>query len=176
MQENIERRYLILDPPMLEMTFLNIHLDPYSVDQKYVIFLIPTLRPPPLPQEEMANNHQLIMNLAMALVLGGSSSPTTNRSMKIMLWWSRGANYLDFRRNLHFLFNWNNPTILCLMETRIEDHTSLLNEFNFTDRIQVFAQGYSSGIVMLWRAHDLIVDPIAITAQELHASVQADAP
>ncbi|OIT05966.1 hypothetical protein A4A49_06996 [Nicotiana attenuata] len=92
MHENIERRFLILAPPTLETISLNIRLDPYSVDQKYVTLLIPTMHPQPPLQEAIGKNHQLTMTLEMALAPGGRSSPTTNRSMKNMLWNYRGAN------------------------------------------------------------------------------------
>lgn len=88
-----------------------------------------------------------------------------------MLWNCHGAHGQEFRRNLRFLLDWNNPTISCLTETRIEDHFAILNDFNFTDLIQVAAQGYTGGIVMLWRADELIVDPLVVTAQEIHATV-----
>lgn len=54
----------------------------------------------------------------------------------------------------------------------MEDHISLLNEFNFTNLIQFATQGYSGGIVMLQSTHYLTVDPIEVTAQELHDSFQ----
>lgn len=38
--------------------------------------------------------------------------------------------------------------------------------------IQLAAEGYSGGMVLLWRANELLVDPITATAQEIHASVQ----
>lgn len=54
------------------------------------------------------------------------------------------------------------------------DHTDLLNEYNYTDLIQVVAQGQSGGIVLLWRANELMVNPIVVTSQELHAYVQVN--
>lgn len=46
----------------------------------------------------------------------------------------------------------------------MEDHTSLLDDFNFTYMIQVAAEGYSGGMVLLWRANELLVDPITTSA------------
>lgn len=46
----------------------------------------------------------------------------------------------------------------------MEDHTSLLQEFNYNDIIQVAARGRSGGIVLLWQANELHVDPVAVTS------------
>ncbi|OIS98976.1 hypothetical protein A4A49_60969, partial [Nicotiana attenuata] len=171
MHANVERRYLIQAPTTLETTSLNIRLDPYSVDQRYVVLMIPTLAVPP-PMEDLPQHHQLNMQLGMSLLPGGNSSIPVCSSMKIMLWNCRGAHGPEFRRNLRFLLDWNNPTILFLTETRMEDHAPLLHDFNFTDLVQVAAQGYLGGICVLWRVDELTVDPLAITAQEIHATVQ----
>nr|XP_009798187.1 PREDICTED: uncharacterized protein LOC104244463 [Nicotiana sylvestris] len=136
--------------------------------------MIPTIPLVPL-LEELPNPHHLTMHLEMSLAPRGSSSPMTTRSMKIMLWNYRGVNGPDFCRNLRFLLDWNNPSIFCLTEMRMEDHSFFLNEFNFTDLIQVAARDYLGGIVILWHTDELTVDPFAITAQEIHASVQVDA-
>ncbi|OIT18986.1 hypothetical protein A4A49_61797, partial [Nicotiana attenuata] len=120
------------------------------------------------------NPYHLTMHLEKSLAPGGSSSLTTPKSMKILLWNFREANDPDFRRNLRFLLDWNNPSLLCLTEIRMEDHSSLLQDFNFTDMVQAAARGYSGGIVIVWRADELIVDPFVITTQEIHTNVQVN--
>ncbi|OIT03198.1 hypothetical protein A4A49_25367 [Nicotiana attenuata] len=52
MPENIERKFLIYIPPRLERTSLNIRLDPYSLEDRYVVLMIPTLRDSMLPQAQ----------------------------------------------------------------------------------------------------------------------------
>lgn len=94
--------------------------------------------------------------------------------MKIMLWNCRGAHNQEFCRNLQFLLTWNNLSILCLTETKMADHTDLLTKYNYTDLIQVAAQGQSGVIVLLWRTNELAVNPVAVTSQEIHASVQVN--
>nr|XP_033514710.1 uncharacterized protein LOC117279329 [Nicotiana tomentosiformis] len=162
MQENIERKFLIYIPHNLDQAFLNVRLDPYSVKQKYVAVIIPTLNNNPL-EKAPHHPHFLDMNLTMSLAPGGSSYPGIHNQMKIMLWNCRGENGLKFCCNLHFLLDWNNPSILCLTKTKMEYHTPFQESFNFTDFIQVAAQGYSGGMVLLWRAHDLTVNPITVT-------------
>lgn len=61
---------------------------------------------------------------------------------------------------------------MCLTETKMADHSELLMEFNYTDLIQVATQGQSEGIVILWRAHELVINTVAITSQEIHTSVK----
>ncbi|OIT28258.1 hypothetical protein A4A49_62291, partial [Nicotiana attenuata] len=168
---NVKRRYLIQAPTTLETTSLNIRLDPSFVDQRYVILMIPTLAAPP-PMPDLPQHNHLNMQLGMSLMPGGSPTTPLPNSMKIMLWNCRGAHRAEFRHNLHFLLDWNNPTILCLTETRMEDHASLLHYFNFTNLVQVAAHGYSGGICVLSRSKELTVDPLAITALEIHATVQ----
>lgn len=48
----------------------------------------------------------------------------------------------------------------CLTETKIKDHGSLLNEYNFTDLIQATTEGFSGGMAILWCGNQLKVDPI----------------
>ncbi|OIT25568.1 hypothetical protein A4A49_62809, partial [Nicotiana attenuata] len=131
--------------------------------------MIPTLGETILPQALYQPPH-LLTHLELSLPQEGTQY--NDHLMKIMIWNCRGENGLEFLRNLQFLLQWNNPSILCLIEIKMQDHTSLLQEFDFTDLIQVAAYGHSSGIVLLWRPHELTVDHVAVTSQEIHASVQ----
>ncbi|OIT30548.1 hypothetical protein A4A49_58475, partial [Nicotiana attenuata] len=130
--------------------------------------IIPTLQDNLLPAA-LYNPPHLLMHLELSLA-PERSSPHHEDLMKIMIWNCWGAHNQEFRRNLRFLLTWNNPFTLCLTETKMADHTDILMEFNHTDFIQVAAQGRSGGIVLLWRAHDLVVNPVAVTSQEIHAS------
>ncbi|OIT19693.1 hypothetical protein A4A49_58802, partial [Nicotiana attenuata] len=121
------------------------------------------------------NPRYLLMHLELSLS-PERSTPHHEDLMKIMIWNCWGALDQEFRRNLRFLLTWNNPSILCLTKTRMANHTDLLMEFNYTDLIQVAAQGHSGGIVLLWRACDLVVYPVAVTSQEIHASVDVNDP
>lgn len=52
------------------------------------------------------------------------------------------------------------------------DHTALLQDYNFSDLIQVATQGSTGGIVLLWHSNELTVNPATVTSQEIHAAVQ----
>ncbi|OIT02208.1 hypothetical protein A4A49_56694 [Nicotiana attenuata] len=109
--------------------------------------MIPTLQDNLLPAA-LYNPSHLLMHLELSLA-PERSTPQHEDLMKIMLWNCRGAHNQEFHRNLRFLLMWNNPSILCLTETKMADHTDLLMDFNYTDLIQVAAQGHSGGIVLL---------------------------
>lgn len=124
--------------------------------------MIPTLHDNLLPAP-LYNPPHLLMHLELSLAPEGNN-PQLEGLMKIMLWNCWGANNQEFRRNLRFLLSWNNLSILCMTEIKMVDHTDLLNEFNYTDLIQVAAHGQSAGIVLLWRANEMTVNPVAITS------------
>lgn len=142
MHENIERKFLIFIPPRLEKTSLNVRLNPYSLEEKYVVLMIPTLNDNILQHAPYQPPH-LLNHLELSLPQRGLHC--NDHLMKILLWNCRGANGLEFRRNLRFLLSWSNPSILCLTETKMQDHTALLQELDFSDLIQVAAHGHSGG-------------------------------
>lgn len=137
---------------------------------KIVMLMIPTLQDNLLPTA-LYNSHHLLAHLDLSLA-PEESIPQHKGLMKIMLWKCWGAHNQEFRRNLRFLLTWNNPSIMCLTETKMADHSELLMEFNYTDLIQVATQGQSEGIVIPWRAHELVINTVAITSQEIHTSVK----
>ncbi|OIS98172.1 hypothetical protein A4A49_51412 [Nicotiana attenuata] len=167
-----EKKYLIFIPPTLQKTSLNVRLNPSSVEERYVMLMIPTLQDNLLPTDLYDPPH-LLMHLELSLALE-ESFPQHEGLMKIMLWNCWRAHNLEFRRNLRFLLTWDNPSIMCLTETKIADYTYLLMEYNYTDLIQVAAQGQAEGIVLFWRAYELVVNPVAVTSQEIQSSVQVN--
>ncbi|OIT31621.1 hypothetical protein A4A49_31879 [Nicotiana attenuata] len=72
MPENIERKFLIFIPPHLVKTSLNVLLDPYSLEDKYVVLMIPTLndtiQPASIPASAPSNAFGVI------ITPGGNSS------------------------------------------------------------------------------------------------------
>lgn len=65
--------------------------------------------------------------------------------------------------------------MVCLIETKVQEsaHEALMNELGFTNMLHVSAIGFSGGMIMIWREHEIVkVDPIAVTNQEIHANVQ----
>ncbi|KAK4731156.1 hypothetical protein R3W88_024144 [Solanum pinnatisectum] len=66
----------------------------------------------------------------------------------------------------------HNPLLVALIETKMQDHQSLVDDFPFTRMIQVPAVGNSGGLVILWDNSLIEVDDIATTGQEIHAMVK----
>lgn len=73
-----------------------------------------------------------------------------NRPTRFFIWNIMGANNDNFRRNFRELINTYNPCMAALLETRMESHTALRDDFNFSDMIEGPAQGRSGGLVILW--------------------------
>ncbi|KAH0641623.1 hypothetical protein KY289_032597 [Solanum tuberosum] len=94
-------------------------------------------------------------------------TPTLNKSMNIIVWNCRGCNGDDFRRNFRDLVDWHKPSLVALVETKMQDHQALLDNFPFNNMIQVPAIGNSGGMVMLWDDEILELDNIATTGQEI---------
>lgn len=91
--------------------------------------------------------------------------------MNYIIWNCREGNGVNFRRNFQSLLDWHKPPLVAL-ETKMQDHQSLLDEFNFNNMIQVLARGNWGGIVLLWEDSQLEVDEIMITNQEIHAIIK----
>ncbi|XP_070041017.1 uncharacterized protein [Nicotiana tomentosiformis] len=106
------------------------------------------------------------------MTLGGSSTISSINQMKILLWNCRGAANPAFIRNIKAIFSWNNPSILALTETKLYEDESFKEELGFSGILQARADGYSGGMVLLWKSEEVIVDPLVSTNQELHATVQ----
>ncbi|KAH0678233.1 hypothetical protein KY284_019318 [Solanum tuberosum] len=83
--------------------------------------------------------------------------------MNIIVCNCRGCNRDEFRRNLRDLVDWHKTPPVALVETKMQDHQALLNNFPFNNMIQVPAIGNSRVMVMLWDDELLELDDIAIT-------------
>ncbi|KAG5571044.1 hypothetical protein H5410_060810 [Solanum commersonii] len=105
----------------------------------------------------------------MSLDLGGNSTPEVLLSVKILILWNcTGADNANFRNNLRALIEWNNLTVLDLMETSMQDHNNILHALNFTDVIQVPTVGYSGGMTLFWKNTKVAIEPYVLTGQEIH--------
>lgn len=54
----------------------------------------------------------------------------------------------------------------------MEDHTFLLEEFNFTNLVQASTKGFSGGMIILWHGTNILIVPIIITTHEITAFIQ----
>ncbi|KAK4708677.1 hypothetical protein R3W88_029602 [Solanum pinnatisectum] len=137
MQQNIEKKIMIKVPKETPKTSLNIRC--YNINTT--------------PKYKNLNS----VNLEMTLAPGGKPTPHKELSMKILLWNCSGARYVDFKRNLQALIDLNNPTILALTETKMEDHDNLLQTLEYTVVIQVPGWGYSGGIALFWKSSKITI-------------------
>lgn len=64
-----------------------------------------------------------------------------NSATKFIIWNIRGRNKDDFRRNFRELMDLHRPYVVTLFETRMQNHVSLLNEFGFSEMIELPTEG-----------------------------------
>lgn len=98
--------------------------------------------------------------------------PSMNRAKTIIIWNIRRGNNDDFRKKIHDLINSHHPCMVTLLETRISSHGYLMNEFGFSDMIEVPAEGQSGGMVVLWDASFVSVNNFVKRNNEIHALIE----
>ncbi|KAH0639777.1 hypothetical protein KY285_036363 [Solanum tuberosum] len=86
-----------------------------------------------------------------------------------------GGDNPDFRRNFRSMLDWHKPPLVALLETKMQNHQPLLEDFPFNRMIEVPAVGNSGGIVVLWDENILELDEIATTSQEVHDIIKTTA-
>ncbi|KAF3669018.1 hypothetical protein FXO38_07225 [Capsicum annuum] len=78
----------------------------------------------------------------------------------------------DFRRNFRSLVDWHKPPLVALLETKMQDHLLLLNDFPYNKIIEVPAVGNVGGLAVMWDDSLLDLDEVATTNQEIHTIVK----
>ncbi|KAH0679722.1 hypothetical protein KY284_020807 [Solanum tuberosum] len=89
---------------------------------------------------------------------------------------SQRGNGPDFRRNFRSLCDWHKHPLVTLLETKMQNHRSLLEDFPFTRMIKVPAVGNLGGIVVLWDYAILELVEITTTTYEVHAIIKGKKP
>ncbi|KAK4719067.1 hypothetical protein R3W88_017405 [Solanum pinnatisectum] len=92
--------------------------------------------------------------------------------MNIIIWNCRGCNGEDFRRSFRALLDWYKPLLVAFVETKMQDHQTILDDFTFNNMIQVPVNGNFGCLAALWDDSILELDEIATTRQEIHAMVK----
>ncbi|WMV40877.1 hypothetical protein MTR67_034262, partial [Solanum verrucosum] len=87
---------------------------------KYVVVLTPTMNP------------NLTLTTGCPEIPSLFYSPM-NQPTSIIVWNTRGVNNDNFKRNFKDLIQINNPCMVALLETKMENHQGMLNEFGFDD-------------------------------------------
>ncbi|MCE0481546.1 hypothetical protein HAX54_039369 [Datura stramonium] len=95
------------------------------------------------------------------------SKPTS-----FIIWNIRGANNDNFKRNFKELLRVHNLWMVALPETKMENHITIRDEFNYDDMIEVPAKGRSGGIVLLWLSKVVNVTHLTQSEQEIHIMIQ----
>lgn len=114
-----------------------------------------------LPQDLIVGNKAMILVSLVRrnpVFLGGireNGEPTNsniNISMncltKFIIWNIRRGNNDNFRRNFREVIDTHRPCMVTLLETRMGNHTDMLNEFGFTEMIEVPTEGQSGGMYL----------------------------
>lgn len=109
--------------------------------------ILPTLRQPTqvVTLEQMASH----VTPMTPLPLGQTYNP--NSYMNFLVWNCRGSHNPEFRRHFRSLIDNHRPVLAILLETHMNDHTRLCDDFNFTHMLQVLANGLIGGLVVLWK-------------------------
>ncbi|XP_028106480.1 uncharacterized protein LOC114305569 [Camellia sinensis] len=96
--------------------------------------------------------------------------------MKLLIWNCRGADNKVFKRTMKELVQTHKPSILVLMETKVELSSlgQFFNKMRFTASSHVDSVGRSGGIWVLWDPFRATVKPLEVNAQFIHAKVQRD--
>ncbi|XP_075088488.1 uncharacterized protein LOC142170472 [Nicotiana tabacum] len=109
-------------------------------------------------------------------ILENDHNPTPNVDMfnptNFIIWNIRGGNNEDFRRNFRDLVDTHRPCMVALLETRMQSHALLLNEFEFSELIEVPTVGQARGMVLLWDHTKVNVHNIVRRNHEIHATIE----
>ncbi|OIS97442.1 hypothetical protein A4A49_62516, partial [Nicotiana attenuata] len=142
------------------------HVQPQPSHVPHAVVLVPTMFTHYWMQpESMRNSHSPTSSHER-----GVSS--RNISMNMIIWNCRGVNSTEFRRAFRAMLDYHRPSIVALLETKMEDHHVLVQDFGYSSLIQMPANGNSGGIVLMWNNEDTMVDQIGGTDQEIHAMVK----
>ncbi|KAL7197599.1 hypothetical protein ACSBR2_020188 [Camellia fascicularis] len=97
-------------------------------------------------------------------------------SMKLLVWNCRGVGNKVFKRNLRELISTHKPTILVLMETKVQLSSMGLffNKLGFTASTHVDPVGKCGGIWMLWDPFKATVIALDANTQVIHARIKRD--
>ncbi|KAM3238895.1 hypothetical protein P3L10_013928 [Capsicum annuum] len=165
--EKFEKKFILICPPNLSKTSIDIRRPFNTQIGNYVLILNPTMSAPDSDPE---------LTIAPPVDRPLINPPRLNRSMNIIIWNCRGGNNPEFKRNFRSLVNWHKPPLVALLETKKQNHQALLDKFPFTRMIEVPAAGNSGGLAILWNDALLELDQISTIDQEIHAMIKGSSP
>ncbi|KAM3360438.1 hypothetical protein P3S68_020150 [Capsicum galapagoense] len=93
--------------------------------------------------------------------------------MNFIVWNCRGSKRANFRRNFRELLDFHKPALVVLLETHLENHQNIPQEFHFSSVIAVPGTSHAGGIAMLWHDDILNITAMGLTHQEIQYKIQA---
>lgn len=63
------------------------------------------------------------------------------------------------------------PCMVAQLETKMASHTSILEDFDFSEMIEMPAIGQAGGLVILWNHNMVTVNNFTRSGQEIHAMI-----
>lgn len=106
------------------------------------------------------------------MIAPNDKSPSHEQIYELVVWNCRGGNGADFIRNFRALLDQHRPLLVALLETKLQSHQGLIDDFPFNQMIEIPKIGNSGGLVVLWDNNMLELDEIATTKQEIHAMIK----
>ena len=94
--------------------------------------------------------------------------------MNILMWNCRGALNLDFKRRIYEMAINHNLAIMVITKTRVDRDRAerIIADLPFDGFITTETIGYAVGLWVLWKKEVAEVDLLAVTEQEIHATVK----
>ena len=94
--------------------------------------------------------------------------------MNILMWNCRGALNLDLKRRIYEMAINHNLAIMVITKTRVDRDRAerIIADLPFNGFITTETIGYAMGLWVLWKKEVAEVDLLAVTEQEIHATVK----
>ncbi|XP_033515561.1 uncharacterized protein [Nicotiana tomentosiformis] len=159
-REMQEKRYILSCPPALYKCSMDIRPPQDPTVGSHAMILVPSLRRNPILHARMENGST------------NNHAPMMYRPTNIIIWNIRGGNNDNFRVNFREMIDTHKPCMVTLLETRMENHISLLSDSPFSEMIEVPAEGQTGGMVIMWDASIVKVHNFVRRNQEIYATVE----
>ncbi|XP_070038612.1 uncharacterized protein [Nicotiana tomentosiformis] len=159
-KEILSKKFIFSGPPSMYKCSMDLRPPRNPIVGSHAMILVPCRRTNPnfTMEEKMTSNHQESLRM--------------NRATNIIFWNVCGANNDDFRRNFRKIIDTHKPCLIALLETRMGFYATLLNDFNFTEMIELPAEGQAGGLVILYDHKVVIVNNFTRRCQEIHAMIE----
>ncbi|KAH0730098.1 hypothetical protein KY289_001286 [Solanum tuberosum] len=132
--EEEDKKYILNCPLALKKCSFDLRPPLNTALAKYAVVMTPTMFPSQLPTLENQESQTPPSNMSLM-----------NQPTSFVVWITTGTNNNNFRRTFRELIRNHSPCMVALLETKVENHSDLKNDFGFDDYYEVSAQGRSGG-------------------------------